>query len=291
MRYAFIEAHRPMWRLVVMCRVLRVSKAGYWAWRHRPESQRTQEERALRVHVAAIHRENREVYGSPRVHQELRAQGLLVGRKRVARLMREIGISAAPTPRCVRTTDSNHALPVADNLLAQDFSAPGPDTRWAADITYIPTDEGFLYLAAVEDLFSRRIVGYAMDATMDRSLVLRALGMALESRTPQPGLIHHSDRGSQYASRDHRQLLERHGIAISMSRRGNCYDNAMVESFWRSLKVELVYRQRFSTRDEALRAIAAYIETFYNTVRRHSALGYRSPAAFEAANRAGMGAA
>ena len=180
------------------------------------------------------------------------------------------------------TTDSDHDQPVAENLLDRDFTATAPDQKWATDITYVPTDEGFLYLAAIEDLFSRKIVGWAMDAHMETSMVLRALDMAMTNRQPQATLIHHSDRGSQYASHDYRQRLLDRGIAISMSRRGNCYDNACAESLWARLKVELVYRRRFRTREEARHAIFQYIEVFYNRLRRHSALGYLSPDAFEA---------
>jgi putative transposase len=232
--------------------------------------------------IRRVHADSGSAYGSPRIHQELRAQDLRVSRKRVARLMRELGISADLPRRFVVTTDSDHDQPVAENLLDRDFTATAPDQKWVTDITYIPTDEGHLYLAAIEDLFSRKIVGWAMDAHMETSMVLRALDMATASRRPQTTLIHHSDRGSQYASHDYRQRLLDRGIAISMSRRANCYDNACAESLWARLKVELVYRRRFRTRDEAKQAIFQYIEVFYNRLRRHSALGYLSPEAFEA---------
>jgi putative transposase len=283
-KYAFMEAHRPLWHLQTMCRMLRVSKSGYFAWRDGREPPRRAADRALSVQIRTVHDQHRQVYGSPRVHRQLRAEGILVGRKRVERLMREAGIRVLPRRRFVRTTDSRHDHPIAPNLLEQDFRASGPDQRWVTDITYIPTGEGWLYLSAIVDLFSRAVVGWAMDERMDRSLVLRALDMALGNRTPAHGLIHHSDRGSQYASEDYRQALSAVGITASMSRRGNCYDNAVIESFWHSLKNELVHRQHFATRSEATAAIFGYIETFYNRVRLHSSIGYLAPADFEAAH-------
>lgn len=282
MKYRFIEEHRPMAPLRVFCRALGVTKAGFLAWRNRPESHRRSQDRQVAERIRRIHQDSGTAYGSPRIHQELRAQDLRIGRKRVARLMRELGITADLPRRFVVTTDSDHDQPVAENLLDRNFTATTPDQKWATDITYVPTDEGFLYLAAIEDLFSRKIVGWAMDAHMETSMVLRALDMAMTNRQPQATLIHHSDRGSQYASHDYRQRLLDRGIAISMSRRGNCYDNACAESLWARLKVELVYRRRFRTREEARHAIFQYIEVFYNRLRRHSALGYLSPDAFEA---------
>jgi putative transposase len=282
-KYGFVETWRWAAPLGVLCRCVGVSKAGYLAWRHRPPSSRAGADRQLSVAVETIHRQHQARYGSPRIHRTLRDQGQRVSRKRVARVMRDLGLSADPPRRRVCTTDSDHGLPVAPNLLAQDFTASAPDQRWVTDITYIPTDEGWLYVSAIQDLFSRRIVGWAMDAHMETSLVLRALDMAVAARAPQAGLIHHSDRGSQYASRDYRQRLADRGITISMSRRGNCYDNACAESFWARLKVELVHRTHFRTRDEARLAIISYIEGYYNRMRRHSALDYRSPDDFEAA--------
>lgn len=284
MRYAFIEAHRPLWHLSSMCRLLQVSRRGFLAWRDGREPPRRSADRALSVKIRAVHDEHRQVYGSPRIHRHLRSEGILVGRKRVERLMREAGIRVLPRRRWVRTTDSGHDLPIAPNLLEQDFRASAPNQRWVTDITYIPTGEGWLYLSAIVDLFSRRVVGWAMDGRMDRSLVLRALDMALGNRSPARGLIHHSDRGSQYASEDYRQALAAAGITASMSRRGNCYDNAVIESFWHSLKNELVHRQHFAARAEATAAIFDYIEVFYNRVRLHSSIGYQSPAACEAAH-------
>lgn len=281
MRYAFIDEHRSVWPLPVMCRILEVSKSGYFAWKNRPDSAKEKSDRVLAEKIATIHSEHRSVYGSPRIHQVLKENGFQVSRKRVARLMKELGISAKRCRRRVITTDSKHDLPIADNLLERNFGADAPDKKWATDITYIETGEGFLYLAAIEDLWSRRIVGWAMEATMDRSLVLSALEMALGRRNPEPGMIHHSDRGSQYASKDYRQMLVDQGIQVSMSRRGDCYDNAMIESFWHTLKNELVYRTNFKTHQEAKDAIFEYIEVFYNRKRRHSSIGYQSPESFE----------
>ena len=285
MRCAFIEAHRPMWHLNTMCRVLKVSKAGYFCWRRGSEPPRRSSDRALSVKIKAIHEQHRQVYGSPRIHRQLRTEGVRVSRKRVERLMREAGIHVPPRRRYVVTTDSDHDQPIAANLLEQDFRAQAPDTKWVTDITYVETEEGWLYLAAIIDLFSRRVVGWSMDQRMDRSLVLRALDMALGQRAPGKGLIHHSDRGSQYASEDYRRALIDAGITASMSRRGNCYDNAVIESFWHTLKVELVYRRHFITRAEASAAIFDYIESFYNRIRLHSSLGYLTPTAFETAHR------
>jgi transposase InsO family protein len=281
-KYCFIESHRPLWHLNVMCRILKVSKQGYFCWRDGREPPRRSADRALSVKIKAVHDEDRQVYGSPRIHRQLRSEGVLVRRKRVERLMREAGIRVLPRRRFVRTTDSNHEHPIAPNLLEQDFRASAPNQRWVTDITYISTGKGWLYLAAIIDLFSRRVVGWAMEQHMDRSLVLKALGMALKNRAPAKGLIHHSDRGSQYASEDYRQALTDMGITASMSRRGNCYDNAVIESFWHSLKNELIHRQHLISREQAKAMIFDYIEVFYNRTRLHSSLGYLSPETFEA---------
>ena len=285
MKYRFMEAHRPMWHLRTMCRVLKVSKSGYFAWRDGREVPRRSADRALMTQIAAIHQRQRRVYGSPRIHQALRQQGIRISRKRVERLMRAAGIRVTPPRRFQVTTDSNHDQPIAANLLRQDFTATAPNQKWVTDITYIPTGEGWLYLAAILDLFSRRVVGWAMAATMETTLVQSALDMALGNRSPSDGLIHHSDRGSQYASDSYRGALKQQGITASMSRRGNCYDNAVIESFWHSLKVELVHRRTFATRLEAEQAIFEYIETFYNRTRLHSSIGYLSPVAFEEQQR------
>ena len=270
-----------MWRLPIMCDVLAVSKSGYFAWRDGRESPRRSQDRALSVHIQAIHRQSRQTYGSPRIHQELKATGVAVGKKRVERLMQAAGIAVLPSRRFVTTTDSNHNLPIAPNLLEQDFTATAPNQRWVTDITYIPTDEGWLFLAGIVDLYSRRVVGWAMQPSMHRSLVLKALSMAVTDRQPPAGLIHHSDRGSQYASADYRAALTNNGMVASMSRRGCCYDNAVAESFWHTLKNELIHRCHFQTRDEAQRAIFEYIEVFYNRTRRHTSIGNLSPMDFE----------
>jgi transposase InsO family protein len=262
---------------------MEVSRSAYFEWRSHPESQRRLSDQALATDIERIHIQSHETYGSPRIHQELQTQGQRVGRKRVARLMQELGIHADRPRRFVVTTDSDHSLPVAENLLQQDFTAQEPNTRWVTDITYVPTEEGTLYLSAVEDLFSRKIIGWSMDGHMEASLVLRALDMAVTNRELRPGLIHHSDRGSQYASHEYTDRLKELGIDISMSRRGNCYDNACVESFWARLKVEWLHPRCFRTKEEAKKAIFEYIEVFYNRVRRHSALGYLSPNDYEAA--------
>ncbi len=281
MRYGFIEEHRSMWRLPVMCRVLAVSKSGYFAWRDGRDGPRRSQDRALSVQIQAIHQQSRQTYGSPRIHHELKTLGHAVGKKRVERLMKTAGIAVLPLRRHVTTTDSNHDQPIAPNLLEQDFSAAAPNQRWVTDITYVPTAEGWLYVAAIMDLYSRRIVGWAMAATMHRDLVLRALDMAVADRRPGEGLIHHSDRGSQYASDDYRRAQAAYGMITSMSRRACCYDNAAAESFWHTLKNELIHRRHFQTRAEAQQAIFEYIEVFYNRIRRHTSIGNVSPVDFE----------
>ena len=281
MRYAFIEGRRAMWRLPIMCRVLSVSKSGYFAWRDGREGPRRSQDRALSVHIRAIHQQSRQTYGSPRIHHELKVNGVAVGKKRVERLMKAAGVAVLPLRRFVTTTDSDHDQPIAPNLLEQDFTATAPNQRWVTDITYIPTGEGWLFLSAIVDLYSRRVVGWAMQPTMHRSLVLKALAMAVTDRQPSAGLIHHSDRGSQYASDDYRNALTAHGMIASMSRRACCYDNAVAESFWHTLKNELIHRRHFQSRDQAQRAIFEYIEVFYNRSRRHTSIGNLSPMDFE----------
>lgn len=281
MKFRFIRRHVGQYPVTVMCRVLGVSRSGYYAWRRRPESRRSREDRRLQAKIRTIHRKNHRVYGSPRIHRELRSQGIRCGRKRVARLMREAGLRARQKRRFKATTDSKHSHPVAANLLEQQFEVVKPDTVWLGDITYIWTREGWLYLAAVMDLASRRIVGWAMGNRITSDLTLNALNMAIRQRRPSPGLIHHTDRGSQYACKAYRTALDSHGIVASMSRRGNCYDNAPMESFFHSLKVELIYGRRFRTRGEAQSAIFRYIEVFYNRQRLHSSLGYQSPSRWE----------
>ena len=260
---------------------MQVSVSGYYAWRKRPPSAQMQQNAALTEQIKIVHQESDQTYGSPRIYHELKEQGIPCSEKRIARLMRLSELYAIAPKRFVVTTDSNHALPIAENILDREFSVQTPNARWAADITYIWTSEGWLYLAIVLDLFSRRIVGWAMGETLERSLVLSALSMAVTGRQPTAGLLCHSDRGSQYASGDYQQALKNAGAVCSMSRKGNCWDNAPTESFFATLKRELVHRQRFTTRQEAKTAVFAWIETWYNRKRRHSTLGYLSPEAFE----------
>lgn len=283
MRFGFIEGHRCMGQLKVLCRAMQVSMSGFLSWRNHAPGPRRRRDTALAPQIAASHAASRETYGSPRVHADLQEAGEHISRKRVARLMTELGIAGASGRKRIRTTDSNHDNPVAENLLQRDFTAIGPNQRWVTDITGIETDEGVLYLSAIEDLFSRKVVGWAMDSHMEASLIVRALDMAIVNRQPDAGLLHHSDRGCQYTSGGYRQMLADHGMTASMSRRGNCYDNACAESFWGRLKVELVYRQHYRTRAEAKAAVFDFIEVFYNRTRRHSSLGFVSPNAFEAA--------
>jgi putative transposase len=282
-KFAFVAAERANHAVVTLCRIAGASVSGFYAWlRAIPAVQnRVEAEAALRGHIGRIFATRRRVYGSPRVHAELRREGRRHSRRRVARLMREMGLAARrgrrPRPR---TTDSRHDLPVAPNLLEQRFAAEWPDTVWLADLSYLPTDEGWLYLAAIKDMATRQIVGWSMADHLRAGLCVDALVMALQRYRPPEGLIHHSDRGVQYAAEPYRQVLERHGITQSMSRRGNCLDNAPMESFFASLKTEHVHHARFRTREEARAAVFDYIEVFYNRQRLHSTLGYRTP--FEA---------
>lgn len=269
-----------------MCRVLQVSTSGYYDWRSRDPSPRELENDKLLEDIERIHEDSRGTYGSPRIHKTLQHEGWTVGRTRVARLMRENDIRAVQKRRSRRTTDSNHDFWVARNLLERNFEAAEPDQVWMADLTYVRTRQGWLYLAAVLDACSRKIVGWAMDHHMSRKLCCDALKMAIANRDPAPGLVHHSDRGSQYASGDYQALLDRHEMVCSMSRKGDCWDNAPMESFFGTLKSESLHRYDFATRDDARQKIFEYIEVFYNRKRRHSALGYLSPAEFEMAHAA-----
>ncbi len=284
MRFAFIKEHLSgQFPLEVCCEVLEVSRSGYYAWRDRPASARDRRRGELTRKVRAAHRENRGVYGSPRVARVLRAGGESACENTVAKVMREAGIRAKAKRKFVpRTTDSSHERPVAENVLGRDFAAGLPDRKWAADITYVPTGGGWLYLAAVIDLCSRKVVGWSMADHMRTDLVADALKMAVARRRPGEGLLHHSDRGSQYASDGYRHLLQSHGIACSMSGRGDCWDNAAMESFFATLKTELVNQEDYATREEARASVFEYIEVFYNRKRLHSSLGYLSPEQFEA---------
>ncbi len=264
-----------------MCDVLQVSPSGYYKWTGCSESHRACRDRALATHIRAVHKSSHGTYGSPRIHAELKEQGEEVSRKRIARLMRQEGLKAICRKRFCRTTNSKHDQPVAANELDRKFDVDTPDSAWATDMTYIWTWQGWLYLAVVIDLCSRRVVGWAAAEHMRTELTVDALQMAVTRRCPAPGLVHHSDRGSQYASDEYQKTLRRYGMVCSMSRTGNCWDNAVVESFFGTLKTELIHRQPWATRKSAREAIADYIELFYNTRRRHSHLGYLSPACYE----------
>jgi putative transposase len=285
LRYAVITRHRGEFQVRLMCRVLEVAPSGYYASLTRPPSWHAVIDEVLMAHVRIAHYESGETYGAPRVQRELQAAGLPVSPKRVARLMREGGLVARqPKARRIATTDSNHAEPIAPNLLARQFDVQGVAINrvWVADMTYIPTREGWLYLATVLDLGSRRCVGWAMHDTLETDLPLRALRMACGARQPARGLMHHSDRGSQYAAREYRDELTAHGMVASMSGKGDCYDNAVAESFFATLEFELIMKHDWETKHDARRAIFRYIETWYNRKRRHSTLGYISPAEYEA---------
>ena len=283
MKFAWIKEHRREFAVGLMCRVLCVSKSGFYASLDRPDSGRRKRRAELAAKVRAVHEENRGVYGSPRIHRALVAAGERVCENTVAKVMRAQGIAARARKKFVpRTTDSGHTLTPAPNVLDRDFFARAPDRKWAADITYIPTGQGWLYLAAVIDLCSRKVVGWSMAGHMRSELVGDALSMALGMRRPAPGLLHHSDRGVQYACDDYQHLLRSSGIAASMSGKGDCYDNAVMESFWATLKTELVHHEHYATHEQARASIFRYIETFYNRKRLHSSLGYLSPEAFEA---------
>ena len=281
MKFACIKAEKANFPVRLMCRMLEVSPSGFYAWLDREPSNRALEDQHFAAKVAAVHKRSRRRYGSPRIHRELRTAGTRIGRKRVARLMCAQGLVARPKRRFRRTTDSSHGRPPAPNLIERNFVVAAPDRVWVTDITYIWTKEGWLYLAAVIDLFSRRVVGWAISERIDAALCCRAMRNALLSRRPGPGLILHSDRGSQFVSKDFVRLLDDHGVIQSMSRKGDCWDNAVAESFNGTIKAELVEEEDFVTRLEARRAVFEYIEGFYNSTRLHSFLGHVSPAEYE----------
>jgi len=265
---------------VVLCSAMGVSRSGYYKWLSSKPSNREQENGRLEVSIRAAHHRSRETYGTARIKEELAGEGIHVGRDRIIRLRKKLGLVCKRKKKFKATTDSNHSLPVSPDHLGQEFKVYGPDEVWVSDITYVHTDEGWLYVAGVKDLFSREVVGYAMNSMMTKDLVCRALMKAVQARKPTAGLILHSDRGSQYCSTNYRHMVKQFGMIQSMSRKGNCYDNAPMESFWGTLKVELVHHRRYETRARAIQEITEYIEIFYNRIRRHSSLGNISPAAF-----------
>jgi putative transposase len=272
---------RLIYPVPMLCRVLEVSRSGYYAWLTRSPSKRTQEEGRLEVEITAAHKRTRRTCGPERLQKDLAAHGVKVGICRIRRIRKRLGIRCTQIKKFKATTDSTHALPVAENLLEQRFEAQAPNRIWVSDLTYIPTDEGWLYCAAHKDLGSGEIVGYALGPRITKDLVEKSLFRAVAAKRPSPGLIHHSDRGSQYCSPRYLKLLVQFGMIPSMSRKGNCYDNAPMESFWGTLKSELVHHRRYRTREEAIKEITEYIEIFYNRQRRQKRLGYLSPAAYE----------
>jgi putative transposase len=273
--------HQAQFPVAVMCSVFQVSRSGYYAWNKRPESSRSKENRELSQEIATIHRESDGIYGSPKIHGELQRRGKRHGKNRIVRLMRKDGLYSKTKRKFRVTTDSNHSQPVAPNLLNREFTPASANQAWVCDITYIWTAEGWLYLAIVMDLFSRTIVGWSMAERMTRQLTMEALTLAAKRRNPPRGLLHHSDRGSQYASDDYQALLTKHGMVCSMSRTGNCWDNAPAESFFGILKRELIFHKRYLSRSQARQSIFDYIERFYNRRRIHSSLGYLTPNEFE----------
>jgi putative transposase len=277
-----IKELRREYPLRVLCRVLEISTSGFHAWLRRGPSQRARARARLELAVRAAHQRTRRTYGAQRLQRELASDGFAVSLGTIKRVRRELGLQCVQARKRfrVQTTDSGHQLPVAPNLLAQDFKAARPDEVWTADITYVPTQEGWLYLAAIKDLFAGEVVGRSFGARMTTDLVVRAFEQAVSVRRPAPGLVHHSDRGSQYCSHEYQALLRGHGMSVSMSRRGNCYDNAPVESFWGTLKTELVHHRCYQTRAEAVLEISEYIDLFYNRQRRQARLGYLSPTAY-----------
>lgn len=284
MKFACIARFVGEFPVRLMCRVLSVSASGFYAWCERDPSLRSEANQRLKLHIRTVHRTTKKRYGAPKVHQELKAQGILCGKNRVARLMREDGLRSKRSRQFRVTTQSDHAQPVADNHVERRFALEENrelDRVWAADITYVPTREGWLYLAVVLDLSSRRAIGWSIDRLLDRSLVVRAMTMALRQRRPPPGVVHHSDRGSQYASTEYLNLLVANGMSSSMSRSGDCWDNAVAESFFATLKTELVVDAHWHTRRDTKAALVEFIEIWYNRQRRHQTLGYKTPVQYE----------
>jgi len=280
-RYRFVREHSPQFPIAALCRVMQAASSGYYAWRRRAESPRQRANRALVTQIKAAHAQSRKTYGRRRIHAQLQRDGISCSRNRVARLMRQEGLWGLRRRKFKATTNSRHSFPVAENLLARNFTASAPDRVWVSDITYLACEEGWEYLATVMDLHSRRIVGWAMQSTLERSLTLRALEMAITQRRPAPGVIHHSDRGVQYACGDYQTAIGRQGMIPSMSRKGDCWDNAPKESFFGTLKCELGLHGLRPPREQAHRKVFEYIEVFYNRQRLHSSLGYQTPVAFE----------
>ena len=280
MKYDRIDGLRPQYPVAMLCRLLNVSEAGYYAWRRRPPSPRSQENARLAIEIRLAHERTRQTYGPERLQVELADHGIHAGVDRIKRIRRELGLRCRQKRKFRVTTDSRHNLPIAPNLLDRQFAVSAPNRAWVTDITYVATDEGWLYLAGIKDLFNGELVGYALDERMTQNLVMQALFRAVAARRPEKGLVHHSDRGSQYCAHAYQRLLCKFGMQVSMSRKGNCWDNAPMESSWGSLKTELIHHRRFDTRDEAKREITEYIEIFYNRIRKQARLGYLSPAAF-----------
>lgn len=280
MKYGHIESLRQRHPVAAMCRLLNVSESGYHAWRRRPSSARAREETRLETQIAAAHQRTRETCGPQRLQADLSDHGVQVGIHRIKRIRKKLGLRCKQKRKFKATTDSKHNLPVAPNLLDRQFTVPAPNKAWVTDITYVATDEGWLYLAGVKDLFNGELVGYAMSERMTKNLVMQALFRAASAKRPAPGLLHHCDRGSQYCAHAYQKQLKQFGMTSSMSRKGNCWDNAPMESFWGTLKNELVHHRRFVTREQARQEITEYIEIFYNRIRRQARLGYLSPAAF-----------
>ena len=283
-----MRLHYP---ILLISRILKVSTSGFYAWRGRPLSKWAQEEARLEVEIRAAHKRTRQTYGADRLQQDLAEHGIQVGICRIKRIRRKLGIRCKQKRNFKATTNSKHTLPVAENILGQQFKVAAPNEVWVSDITYVPTDEGWLYLAGHKDLFSGTIVGYAMGERLTRDLVSQSLFKAVAAKRPTQGLIHHSDRGSQYCSHEYRNLMDRFGLKMSMSGKGNCYDNAPMESFWGTLKHELIHHRRYRTRLEAIRDITEYIEIFYNRQRRQARLGFLAPVAYEQKYYAGLLAA
>jgi len=276
-----MKATRFRYSIGRMCDLLGVSKSGYYNWLNRKPSKRAQEEGRLEVEIKAAHKRTRETYGPERLQHELKDRGVSVGICRIRRIRKKLGIRCKQKRKFKATTDSKHALPVAENLLNQQFEATRPNEVWLSDITYIPTEEGWLYLAGHKDLFTREIVGYAMGSRITKNLVSQSLFKAVAAKRPGPGLIHHSDRGVQYCAHEYRRLMDQFKMRASMSKKGDCYDNAPMESFWGTLKNELIHHIRYKTREQAIREITEHIEVFYNRQRRQARLGYLSPAIYE----------